>query len=92
MASEVMLKWVGRSMRWAIYILLAAALYAFGSAVFTYIQVRTGWWLSAEEARDVPPALGDTAGLFMAASFLIAMFAVLAIRVVRRLEQRADEI
>jgi hypothetical protein len=73
------------------YGLIAASAYAFGSAVFAYVQVKTGWGLSFEEARSVRPAMGDTAGLFIAASLLFGVFAVLAIRVVRRLEERADE-
>jgi hypothetical protein len=73
------------------YALVAASTYAFGSAVFAYVQVRTGWGLSLEEARSLRPAMSDTAELFVAASLLVGVFAVLAIRVVRRLEERADE-
>ena len=86
-----LLRWMGRTMRWTIYALLAATLYAFGSALLAYVQVKTGWGLSLEEAQQVHPAMGDTAGLFIAVSILIGVFAVLAIRVVRRLEERADE-
>jgi hypothetical protein len=78
-------------MRWSIYALLAVTIYAFGSALFAYVQVKTGWGLSTEEAQRVRPAMGDTAGLFTAVSLLVGVFAVLAIRVVRRLEDRADE-
>ena len=84
-------KWVGKTMRWSIYGLLALTLYAFGSASFTYVQVKTGWGLSVEEARHVRPGMGDTAELFIAVSLVIGLVALLAIRVVRRLEERADE-
>ena len=86
-----LLRFVGKTMRWVIYLLLAATIYAFGSALFAYVQVRTGWGLSTEEALTVHPAMGDTASLFIAASILMGFFSVLAIRVVRRLEERADE-
>jgi hypothetical protein len=78
-------------MRWTLYVLLVPTMYAFGSALFAYVQVRTGWGLSAEEALSVHPAMGDTASLFIGVSVLIGVFSVLAIRVVRRLEERADE-
>ena len=84
-------KWMGRTMRWSIYALLALTAYAFGSASFAYLQLKTGWGLSVEEARHVRPGMGDTAELFIAVSVVIALVALLAIRVVRRLEERADE-
>lgn len=82
---------MGRTMRWTIYVLLVVTVYAFGLALFAYVQVKTGWGLSIEEARSVRPATGATAGLSVAASLLTAMFALLALRVARRLEERADE-
>ena len=85
------LRWMGRTMRWSIYVLLVPTTYAFGSALFAYVQVKTGWGLSVEEARYVHPALGDSASMSIAFSLLAGVFAVLAIRVVRRLEERADE-
>jgi amino acid transporter len=86
-----LLRFMGRTMRWIIYLLLLPTIYAFGSALVAYVQVRTGWGLSAEEAQNVHPAMGHTAGLFIGVSLLMAAFSVLAIRVVRRLEERADE-
>jgi hypothetical protein len=86
-----LLRFLGRAMRWTLYVLLVPTIYAFGSAVFAYVQVKTGWGLTAEEAQHVRPGMGDTAGLFIAVSILIGLVSVLAIRVVRRLEERADE-
>lgn len=86
------LRWLGTTMRWSIYLILAITLYAFGSALFAYIQVRTGWGLSAEEALYVNPGMGDTASLFVILSLLAGVFAALSIRVVRRLEERVDEV
>ena len=82
---------MGRTMRWGIYALLPIVAYAFGSALFAFVQLKTGWGLSIEEAQTVRPGLGDTAGMFTVAALLAGVFAVLAIRVVRRLEVRADE-
>ena len=84
-------KWVGRTMRWSIYGLMGVTVYAFGSASFAYLQVKTGWGLTVEEAQHVRPGMGDTASLFVAVSVLVGLLSVLAIRVVRRLEERADE-
>ena len=86
-----LLRYMGRTMRWTLYVLLVPTVYAFGSAVFAYVQVRTGWGLTAEEAQRIRPGMGDTASLFIAVSLLMGIFSVLAIRVVRRLEERADE-
>lgn len=86
-----LLRMLGRTMRWAIYAVLAGTAYSFGSASFAYVQVKTGWGLSLEEALRVRPGMGDAAGLATAASALVGIFALLAIRVVNRLEERADE-
>lgn len=85
------LRYLGRTMRWSLYVLLVPTLYAFGSALFAYVQVRTGWGLTAEEALHVRPGMGDAASLFVAVSVLMGILSVLAIRVARRLEERADE-
>lgn len=84
-------RYMGRTMRWTLYVLLVPTVYAFGSAVFAYVQVRTGWGLTTEEAQHIRPGMSDTASLFIAVSLLMGIFSVLAIRVVRRLEERADE-
>ena len=86
-----LLRYMGKTMRWTLYVLLVPTVYAFGAAVYAYVQVRTGWGLTAEEAQHVRPGMSDTASLFIAVSLLIGLLSVLAIRVVRRLEVRADE-
>lgn len=82
---------VGRIMRWTMYGMLVLCVYAFGSSVVAYVRVKTGWGLSLDEARRVTPGMGDAAAVLIASSLLVALLAVVAIHIVRRLEERMDE-